>query len=178
MRLILRILTHSRQNLSTYKYTNSTILSTLQEPKFRFPTPNTPNTMNRTHLLQAFSRTATADGYHFHSTDDRYIPQLVTAYPALWLSPPEFKQIKGRKHGTITYNITAHALDAGAKLSPTERTARHTALEEELIKVFSSLSEEEFVVAVENLSIRHSSQTLTSAGEVAATATAEVITFF
>lgn len=134
--------------------------------------------MNRTHLLQAFSRTATADGYHFHSTDERYIPQLVTAYPALWLSPPEFKQMEGRKHGTITYNIKAHALASGAKLSPTERTARHTELEEELVKVFSSLSEEDFVVAVENLSIRHTSQTLSSAGEIVATATAEVITFF
>lgn len=134
--------------------------------------------MNRTHLLQAFERTATADGYLFHSTDERYIPQLVTSFPALWLAPPKFKSMEGRKHGTITYDITAHALDAGAKLSPTERNARHAALEEELLKVFSMLSEEEFVVTVENLSIRHSSQTLTSAGEVAATATAEVITFF
>ncbi len=144
----------------------------------RLPTPNTPNAMNRTHLLQAFSRTATADGYHFHSTDERYIPQLVTAYPALWLAPPEFKSMEGRKHGTITYNIKVHALDAGAKLSPAERNERHTAMEEELVKLFSTLSEEEFVVAVENLSIRHTSQTLTATGEVAATATAEVITFF
>ena len=134
--------------------------------------------MNRTRLLQAFEQKATADGYHFHSTDDRYIPQLVSAYPTLWLSPPKFESIEGRTHGTITYSVTAHALDAGAKLSPTERTARHAAMEDELLEIFSTLSEKDFVIAVENLTIKHSSQTLTSAGDVAATATAEVITFF
>lgn len=134
--------------------------------------------MNRTQLLKAFEQKATADGYCFHSTDDRYIPQLVSAYPALWLSPPKFESIEGRTHGKITYYVTVHALDAGAKLSPTERNTRHAALEDELLDVFSTLSEQDFVIAVENLSIKHTSQTLTSAGEVAATATAEVITFF
>lgn len=134
--------------------------------------------MNRTKLLQAFERTATANGYNFQSTDDRYIPQLVHSYPTLWLSPPLFQSMEGRTHGTITYNITAHALDAGAKLSPTERNARQAALEQDLLGLFSTLSEEDFVIAVERLKIKHTSQTLTASGEVAATATAEVITFF
>ena len=86
--------------------------------------------------------------------------------------------MEGRTHGTITYNITAHALDAGAKLSPTERNARQAALEQDLLGLFSTLSEEDFVIAVERLKIKHTSQTLTASGEVAATATAEVITFF
>lgn len=134
--------------------------------------------MNRTKLLQAFEGSASADGYHFHSTDERYIPQLVNAYPALWLTPPLFQSIEGRTHGTITYSVTAHALDAGAKLKAEERNSRYATLEEELLHLFSSLSEEDFVVSVENLKIKHSSQTLTSAGEIVATATAEVITFF
>ena len=51
-------------------------------------------------------------------------------------------------------------------------------LEEQLLRTFSSISEAEFVVAVENLSIKHQSLTLTAAGDTTATATADVITFF
>ena len=134
--------------------------------------------MNRTKLLQAFEQKATADGYHFHSTFDRYIPQLVNAYPTLWLSPPKFESIEGRTHGRITYTITAHAIDAAAKLSPSERNESHARLEGELLDIFTTLSEHDFVAAVEGLEIKHSSQTLTSAGDVAATATAKVITIF
>lgn len=134
--------------------------------------------MNRTKLLHAFEQSATANGYTFHSTDERYIPQLVHTYPALWLAPPLFQSIEGRTHGTITYSVTAHALDTGAKLSPTERNTRQTALEQDMLGLFASLSEEAFVIAVENLKIKHTSQTLSAAGEVAVTATAEVITFF
>ena len=35
--------------------------------------------MNRTHLIQAFEQIATAEGYHFHTMEDRYIPQIVEA---------------------------------------------------------------------------------------------------
>lgn len=134
--------------------------------------------MNRTKLLHAFEQSATANGYAFHSTDERYIPQLVHTYPALWLAPPLFQSMEGRTHGTITYSVTAHTLDTGAKLSPTERNTRQTALEQDMLGLFASLSEEAFVIAVENLKIKHTSQTLSAAGEVAVTATAEVITFF
>lgn len=134
--------------------------------------------MNRTKLLHAFEQSATANGYAFHSTDERYIPQLVHTYPALWLAPPLFQSMEGRTHGTITYSVTAHALDTGAKLSPSERNTRQTALEQDMLGLFASLSEEAFVIAVENLKIKHTSQTLSAAGEVAVTATAEVITFF
>jgi hypothetical protein len=69
-------------------------------------------------------------------------------------------------------------MDAGAKLPPEERESIWARLEQDVVELFSSLSSEEFVVAVENLKIRHSSHTLTPHGEVAATATAEVVTFF
>ena len=51
-------------------------------------------------------------------------------------------------------------------------------LEGDIVGMFSSLSQEDFVVAVEDLKIRHTSHTLTAHGEIAATATADVITFF
>ncbi len=134
--------------------------------------------MNRKKLLQAFERIATADGYTFHSTDERHLSQLIDTYPAMWLAPPTFSSMEGRKHGKITYSVTLHALDAGAKLHPEERENVWAELEKDVVGLFSTLSQEDFVVAVEDLKIRHTSHTLTAHGEVAATATADVITFF
>ena len=134
--------------------------------------------MNRTNLLKAVESSATANGYHFYTGDEHYIPQLATAYPALWLNPPKFQSIEGRRHGKITYAVTLHALGANAKASSEERTLTGTQLEELLLKTFTSLSEADFVVAVENLSIKHQSLTRTAVGDMTVTATADVITFF
>ena len=134
--------------------------------------------MNRKQLLQAVERIATADGYHFHSTDDRHMSQLITAYPTVWLSPPVFSSMQGRKHGKVTYSVTLHAMEAGARLTPAERQQTWSRLEEDLVEMFSKLSDTERVVAVEQLKINHPTHTLTTHGEVAATATAEVVTFY
>lgn len=134
--------------------------------------------MNRKNLLDSVERIATADGYHFHSTSDELMSQQIDSYPAMWLSPPVFSSVQGRKHGKLTYAVTLHALDQGAKLPPQEREQVWATLEEDIVALFTTLSEEDFVVAVENLKIRHTSHTLTTHGEVAATATADVITFF
>ena len=134
--------------------------------------------MNRTCLIDAVERIATENGYEFHSADDRYMSQHITAYPAMWLSPPKFESMEGRNHGKITYSVALHALDAGAKLSPVERNGAWARMEHDLVELFSSLSEHSRVVAVENLRILASDSTMTTHGEVAATATAEVVTFF
>ena len=47
-----------------------------------------------------------------------------------------------------------------------------------MIDIFAQLSEQEFVVAVEELKVQHTSSSLTNHSEVAVTATAEVVTFF
>ena len=86
--------------------------------------------------------------------------------------------MEGRKHGKVTYDVTLHVMEAGAKLSPAERQQTWSRLEDELIEIFSKLSDAKRVIAVEDLKIRHTSSTLTTHGEVAATATAEVVTFF
>lgn len=134
--------------------------------------------MNREKLINAVESIATAEGYKFLSAEERYIPQHTTHYPTLWLLPPQFHSIEGKNHGTVTYSVKLHAIGEGAKQSPKQRNTTRTELEQMLINVFTTLSEEDFVVEVENLKIAHTSHTLTSHGEVAATATAEVITFY
>ncbi len=164
--------------LSTTGYIAINNFINTRSRKNRLPTPNTPKKMNRTNLLKAVESSATANGYHFYSGDEHYIPQLATAYPALWLNPPKFQSIEGRTHGKITYAVTLHAIDANPKLSPEERTQVGTRLEEQLLDTFTSLSQADFVVTVENLTIKHQSLTRTALDDVTATATADVITFF
>ena len=134
--------------------------------------------MNREKLINAFKSIATAEGYDFHSDEERYIPRFTSHYPALWLAPPSFHAMEGNNHGTITYAVKLHAMADGAKQSPTQRNTTRTELEDMLLKLFTTLSQEEFVAEVEHVQIYHSSQTLSSHGEITATATAEVITIF
>lgn len=142
------------------------------------PTFNTLKIMNHTYLINAIESIATADGYSFYTDSEERTSEQIKSYPAVWLQPPKFLQMEGRKHGKVTYDVTLHAMDAGAKLSPAERKQTWSRLEEELIGMFSKLSDTERVIAVEKLKIQHSSLSLTTHGEVAATATAEVVTFF
>lgn len=134
--------------------------------------------MNREKLTSAIQTIATAEGYKFYSGEERHVPQFVEGYPALWLTPPEFSSMEGRKHGSVIYSVKLHALCEGAKLSAAERSTTRCVQEEALVKLFTTLSNEMFVAEVENLKIRHSTQTLSSHGEVVTTATADVITLF
>ena len=134
--------------------------------------------MNREKLTSAFRSIATSEGYHFYTDGEGSMPRHITAYPALWLTPPRLEQMQGRKHGKVIYSVKLHALRDGLKLSPDERTQAWADMEQQLIDIFAQLSEEEFVVAVEYLKLQHPSSTLTNHSEVAVTATANVITFF
>ncbi|MBR4994939.1 MAG: hypothetical protein IKY82_02630 [Alistipes sp.] len=134
--------------------------------------------MNRTYLLNAVEGIATASGYTFYSDSEQRMPQQITAYPAVWLSPPQFTSMEGRKRGKVTYSLTLHAMNEGAKLSPAQRQQEWSQLEDFLVDLFAQLSEKERIAVVDKLKIKHSSSTLTTHGEVAATATAEVVTFF
>lgn len=134
--------------------------------------------MNRTYLINAIEGIATSEGYSFYSDSDERMSQQIKTYPAAWLQPPKFLTMEGRNHGKVTYSVTLHAMEAGARLTPAQRQQTWSRLEEELVEMFSKLSDTERVVAVEQLMINHTSHTLTTHGEVAATATAEVVTFF
>ena len=134
--------------------------------------------MNHTYLINAIESIATADGYSFYSDSEERMSEQIKSYPAVWLQPPKFQQMEGRKHGKVTYGVTLHAMDAGAKLSPAEREQTWSRLEDDLVEMFSKLSATIRVISVEERKIRRTSSTLTTHGEVAATATAEVVTFF
>ena len=104
------------------------------------PTFNTLKIMNHTYLINAIESIATADGYSFYTDSEERMSEQIKSYPAVWLQPPKFQQMEGRKHGKVTYDVTLHAMDAGAKLSPAEREQTWSRLEDDLVEMFSKLS--------------------------------------
>ena len=134
--------------------------------------------MNRNSIVESLRTLATAYGYAFYTDEARLLPQNVKSFPALWLLPPEFKSKEGRTHGKITYSLQVHALAEGAKLPPAEHETVWSKLESDLVKIFARLSQCERVIAVGKLSMKCNFATLSSQGEISATATADVVTHF
>lgn len=139
---------------------------------------NTLNSMNRKAIIQSLDTLSTAKGYTFYNGADPLLPQRVKRYPAVWLSPLRFKSMEGRNHGKMTYSLTLRALAHAAKLNPAEHEAVWQGMERDVIEIFSSLSQQASIVAVENLSLKSDIATLSSSGELALEATAEVVTYF
>lgn len=134
--------------------------------------------MNREKLLNAVDSIATSKSYCFHSAEPNYITTQLKEYPSAWLLPPEFHSIEGRNHGLETFSLTLHLMHDAAKLDFDERNNLRVKMEDDLLDIFTSLTDEDFVAEVESLRIRHSTNSVARHGEVVATATAEVITFF
>ena len=127
--------------------------------------------MNRTHLECAAERLAAERGYAFHALGQEAQPAVVRTYPAALLQPLALRSVEGRTHGRAVYDLTLRLLCKGAGLSP-------EALEDDLLGLFSELSQDEKVIAVEALEIRPSAFTLTPHGELSQTASARIVTWF
>ncbi len=134
--------------------------------------------MNREKLINAFEQIAQTEGYFFYTAESRFMPQMVKLHPAMWLAPPEFKSMQGCKHGAATYTVELSLMRLGIKADDKQKRAISVELEQSLIEIFATLSSFDFVAEVDKLQINHSSHTQTIHGEVAASATAEVITIF
>ena len=91
---------------------------------------------------------------------------------------PKFQSIEGKKHGKITYSLTIHALQNGAKLSHDARTVLLETLENDMLDLLTELSNESFVVAVEEINLTPSTLKMSVSGDVAITATCLLTSFF
>lgn len=134
--------------------------------------------MTIAHLTQAIETLVREKGYKFCSAAADYRPSQIAALPAAFLLPPEFRAIEGRKSGKITYRISLDLLAKGARLAPAERTKVLDKLESDIFAIFGRLSAEQRVVAVEEMTVSPVSKPLTSLGDVAMRAVAEVVTCF
>ena len=134
--------------------------------------------MNRSYLTSAVRETAALKGYSFRSAPQEYMNSLVGHYPAAFMPYPEFRSIEGRRRGKIVYRLTLHLLADGARLSPNDRESVLDCLERDMLDIFCLLSSCDRVLSVENLSVSPSALTLTTHGELAVTATADVVSLF
>lgn len=134
--------------------------------------------MNRVSLSNAMQALATERGYDFHAISAEYMPAIVSQKPTLIMLHPEFKSIQGRQHGKVTYSLTLHLMQNGAKASPNERIHLIDHLEDEILEMLSDLSNHDSITTIEQVSISPSALKLTVAGEVAVTATCEVTCLF
>lgn len=134
--------------------------------------------MNRTHLERAVGERAEALGYGFRCAAGAYLPHDLPPFPAAWLLPPELRTAEGRTHGRLTYDLTLHLLRDGARLDARSRSEAWERMEDDLLGLYTSLSNAERVVGVEGLTIRPRTYELTHRGEIALTASARVVTWF
>lgn len=134
--------------------------------------------MNRKTILEAAEQAATAQGYTFYTDSDERMRSTVKRLPAVWLTPPKFISMQGRRHGRITYEVTMHAMCDGWKYSPEQRNQSWTRMEEDLVEMFSRISLCDKVAAIDDLTIYFNGNTASAPGEVAATAKAKVVTLF
>ncbi len=134
--------------------------------------------MNHTHLERSVCRLAAELGYRAATGANAAMQSALPPFPAAWLSPVELHEIEGRRHGRIVYNVVLRLMRSGMKSPHTDRAAVWARLEEDLLELFSRLSDEEQVIAVEGLTITPAAGTLTSRGELSQTATARIVTFF
>ena len=134
--------------------------------------------MNNLQLAQTLRDLSVYLDYNFNEGEQSAMSQCIRQYPAAWLNPPALHSVEGREHGRITYDVTLHLTDAGAKLSPEARNRRAAEMEKDMLEIFTRLSETSNVIAVENLTIAPRTFALTSHGEISQTANARVITCF
>ena len=133
--------------------------------------------MNRTLLCSAIEGLVSKCGYNFQLSDEAYYPTTVCRYPAAFMSQPKFMSLEGRKHGRITYSVTLTLAKNGAKMSPEERNAALSTMEEQAMNIFVDLSQNEHVAIVENLTIAARGEVDTH-GAISIKAQAQVVTIF
>ncbi|MBE5686466.1 MAG: hypothetical protein EGQ86_03090 [Alistipes sp.] len=110
--------------------------------------------MNRTYLTRAIRELAGVYGYTIHTDTDDRTPREIVLLPAAWLPPIRLKEVEGRLHGRATYSVELRLLHPGAKLSSERRNEVWSQTELQLFDLFTQLSTDPKVIAVENLTVQ------------------------
>lgn len=133
--------------------------------------------MNCAQLESALRDLSSSGGYSFHLLHQNRISEVKTL-PAMVLEPPTVASVDGKRHGRISYNVTLHLLNPGVRLSAPQRMALLDRMESDVLEMFASLSNDECVIAVEELGITPREFAFTTHGDISQTARAKVVTYF
>ena len=134
--------------------------------------------MNRTYLTSAIRQLVSEQGYTLQTDSDDRARQEITRLPTAYLLPVQLKQADGRLHGRLIYGVELRLLHPGAKLSSEQRNEIWSRTELQLFDLFTQLSTDQKIIAVENLTIASESGKYTPHGEISQTAKADVVTHF
>lgn len=132
--------------------------------------------MNRTRLIQAVERLAVERNWHFIALRNNLAPSALKALPSAILRRLDLRSIEGKNNGTAIYDIVLTLVVRPER--PAAGADAAAELEEPLIGLFTAISEEPCVVAVEQLALKCEAAPLTPHGDVAMTATARIVTWF
>ena len=133
--------------------------------------------MNCAQLERALRILSESRGYSFHSLPSARIAE-VTHLPAAVLEPPTVASVEAKRHGRISYEVTLHLLCPAARASASQRSEYLERMESELLEIFTQLSDDECVIAIEDLGMTPREYAFTAHGEISQTARAKVVTFF
>lgn len=134
--------------------------------------------MNNQILVNALREAASSAGYKLRAADDDRLTPTTAGFPAALLAPPVVHSATGRRHGRIEYDVVLRLSDAGADLPPAERYTCRQDIENDALKIFTSLSENDRIIAVQNLTVAQIPSSSSIHGEIAVVAKARVITYF
>ena len=134
--------------------------------------------MNRRKLVSAVQAICGSMGYEFRALDSSALSASCQSMPAAVLIQPKFQSIEGRNHGRITYRTTLYLLKPGSRLSSAEQSDVLAQMEEDMLDIFSKLSENKSVALVDKLQMEYSIHSVLGRGEIGLKANAEVEIIF
>lgn len=134
--------------------------------------------MNNEILVSALRSAAAAAGYSFRCADEDRLSAASAGLPAALLLPPSVRTAKGRRHGRIEYEVALQLAADGADMPPGKKYGLRQKMEADALEIFTSLSEGERIIAVQNLTVAPVPSSASLGAFVAVTAKARVITFF
>ena len=134
--------------------------------------------MNRKKLISAVQSICQSKGYSFRALDAEAMPAQSPALPAAVMLHPKFESMTGRNHGRITYKMTLYLFERIDKLSPEQRVESIVQMEENMLDIFTQLSDSKDVAQVDSLSIEHTVHSAIGRGECGVKAVAQVEIIF
>jgi hypothetical protein len=132
--------------------------------------------MKRKQLIALVEEAAVAQGYAFHTGEERTINSTVRVYPAVWLVPPALRAHTGRAEGETTWRLTLHLMTLPAGGVQPESLWR--GLESDALEIAGTLALSPAVCAVGGVQCAPGRGSLTVHGETSVTLTLDVTLWF
>ena len=131
--------------------------------------------MNNLSLETTLAALVHEAGYDCICCDAKQALRMLPPFPSAWLEHPALHSVDSPQR--TSYDVVLRLFAAAADLDPMQRRQKLERLEGDMLTIFSRLSNDSGVIAVENLTVTPAVFSLTNRGEVSQTAKARIITW-